>query len=144
MLGSQRAARYMKDHGGGSIINNVLDRRHQRRARADHLPASKAAVIAHASNASRSTSRSTASGSTASRRHISTPAMTTYDMAPVLQVPQPLAAPRPSRRTSPNAVVFLASDRAAQITGIVLPDRRRHHGRARRPRLTRLIMSAKD
>ncbi|HVS68057.1 MAG TPA: SDR family oxidoreductase, partial [Mycobacteriales bacterium] len=46
--------------------------------------------------------------------------ITTYDMGPVLKYMQPL-----QREAQPedvaNAVVFLASDRAAQITGIVMP-----------------------
>jgi NAD(P)-dependent dehydrogenase (short-subunit alcohol dehydrogenase family) len=51
--------------------------------------------------------------------HIRT-GITNYDMGPVLKYMQPL-----ERQALPedvaNAVVFLASDRAAQITGIVMP-----------------------
>ena len=51
--------------------------------------------------------------------HIRT-GITTYEMGPVLRYMQPL-----EREAQPedvaNAVVFLASDRAAQVTGIVLP-----------------------
>jgi NAD(P)-dependent dehydrogenase (short-subunit alcohol dehydrogenase family) len=51
--------------------------------------------------------------------HIKT-GITNYDMGPVLKYMQPL-----EREALPedvaNAVVWLASDRAAQITGIVLP-----------------------
>ena len=51
--------------------------------------------------------------------HIRT-GITTYEMGPVLRYMQPL-----EREARPedvaNAVVFLASERAAQVTGIVLP-----------------------
>jgi NAD(P)-dependent dehydrogenase (short-subunit alcohol dehydrogenase family) len=51
--------------------------------------------------------------------HIQT-AITKYDMAPVVRYMQPL-----ERQAQPedvaNAVIFLSSERAAQITGIVLP-----------------------
>jgi NAD(P)-dependent dehydrogenase (short-subunit alcohol dehydrogenase family) len=51
--------------------------------------------------------------------HIRT-GITTYEMAPVLKYMQPL-----QREAQPedvaNAVVFLSSDRAAQVTGIVFP-----------------------
>ena len=54
-----------------------------------------------------------------------------YDMGAVIQFTQPL-----QRHGAPedvaNAVLFLASDRSAQITGIVLPGRRRDDRRARR------------
>ena len=60
--------------------------------------------------------------------HIRT-GITTYEMGPVLRYMQPL-----EREAQPedvaNAVVFLSSDRAAQITGIVHADRRRDDGRA--------------
>jgi NAD(P)-dependent dehydrogenase (short-subunit alcohol dehydrogenase family) len=51
--------------------------------------------------------------------HIRT-GITTYEMGPVLRYMQPL-----ERHAQPedvaNAVAFLASDRAAQVTGIVFP-----------------------
>ena len=46
--------------------------------------------------------------------------MTTYDMDSVMKFTQPL--PRHGQAEDvANAAVFLASDRAAQITGVVLP-----------------------
>jgi NAD(P)-dependent dehydrogenase (short-subunit alcohol dehydrogenase family) len=51
--------------------------------------------------------------------HIRT-GITTYDMGPVLRYMQPL-----ERQAQPedvaNAVIFLSSDRAAQVTGVILP-----------------------
>ena len=120
IIGAQRAARHMKDHGGGSIINNASiaainagpgmisyrsveggDRpRHQVHG---HRPR----PVRHP-------------GQLPDARRTSAPGITNYEMGPVLQYMQPL-----EREAQPedvaNAVVFLASDRAAQITGIVLP-----------------------
>ena len=46
--------------------------------------------------------------------------MTTYDMDAVTRVTQPLPR-RGADRDVANAVLYLASDRSAQITGVVLP-----------------------
>jgi NAD(P)-dependent dehydrogenase (short-subunit alcohol dehydrogenase family) len=119
IAGTQRAARYMKEHGGGSIINN----------------ASIAAINAGVGMISYRTSKAAVLHATKCmaidlapygiRVNCLTPAhirsgITTYEMAPVLKYMQPL-----EREATPqdvaNAVVFLASDRAAQVTGIVLP-----------------------
>ena len=128
IVGSQRAARYMKDHGGGSIINNASIAAINAGTGMISYRASKAA-IAHASKC-----MAIDLAPYAIRVNCLTPAhirtgITTYEMGPVLRYMQPL-----EREAQPedvaNAVVFLSSDRAAQITGIVLPDRRRHDRRA--------------
>jgi NAD(P)-dependent dehydrogenase (short-subunit alcohol dehydrogenase family) len=109
----------MKDHGGGVIINN----------------ASIAAINAGTGMISYRTSKAAIAHATkcmaidlapySIRVNCITPAhirtgITNYDMGPVLKYMQPL-----ERQALPedvaNAVVFLASDRAAQITGIVMP-----------------------
>ena len=119
IAGTQRAARHMKDHGGGSIINN----------------ASIAAVNAGPGMIAYRTSKAAIAHATkcmaielapyAVRVNCITPAhirtgITTYEMGPVLKYLQPL-----EREALPedvaNAVAFLSSERAAQITGIVLP-----------------------
>ena len=51
--------------------------------------------------------------------HIRT-GITTYEMGPVLRYMQPLERVAQPEDVA-NAVVFLSSDRAAQITGIVMP-----------------------
>ena len=119
IAGTQRAARYMKDHGGGSIINNASIAAINAGTGMISYRASKAAV-AHATKC-----MAIDLAPYAIRVNCLTPAhirtgITTYEMGPVLRYMQPL-----EREAQPedvaNAVVFLASERAAQVTGIVLP-----------------------
>jgi NAD(P)-dependent dehydrogenase (short-subunit alcohol dehydrogenase family) len=119
IAGAQRAGRYMKDHGGGSIINNGSIAAINAGTGMISYRASKAAV-AHATKC-----MAIDLAPYAIRVNCLTPAhirtgITTYEMGPVLRYMQPL-----EREAQPedvaNAVVFLASDRAAQVTGVVLP-----------------------
>jgi NAD(P)-dependent dehydrogenase (short-subunit alcohol dehydrogenase family) len=119
IAGAQRAALYMKDHGGGCIINNASIAAVNAGAGMISYRASKAA-IAHATKC-----MAIDLAPYGIRVNCLTPAhirtgITTYDMGPVLRYMQPL-----EREAQPedvaNAVVFLASDRAAQVTGIVFP-----------------------
>jgi NAD(P)-dependent dehydrogenase (short-subunit alcohol dehydrogenase family) len=119
IAGSQRAGRYMKDHGGGSIINNASIAAINAGTGMISYRASKAA-IAHASKC-----MAIDLAPYGIRVNCLTPAhirtgITTYEMGPVLKYMQPL-----EREAQPeddaNAVEFLSSDRAAQITGVVLP-----------------------
>lgn len=119
IVGAQRAARYMKDHGGGSIINNASIAAVNAGTGMISYRASKAAV-AHATKC-----MAIDLAPYGIRVNCLTPAhirtgITTYEMGPVLKYMQPL-----EREAQPedvaNTVVFLSSDRAAQVTGIVLP-----------------------
>jgi NAD(P)-dependent dehydrogenase (short-subunit alcohol dehydrogenase family) len=119
IVGAQRAARYMKEHGGGSIVNNASIAAINAGAGMISYRAAKAAV-AHASKC-----MAIDLAPYGIRVNCLTPAhirtgITTYEMGPVLQYMQPL-----QREAQPedvaNAVVFLCSDRAAQVTGVVLP-----------------------
>ena len=119
IAGAQRAARYMKDNGGGSIINNASIAAVNAGAGMISYRASKAAV-AHVTKC-----MAIDLAPYGIRVNCLTPAhirtgITTYEMGPVLRYMQPL-----EREAQPedvaNAVVFLASERAAQVTGIVLP-----------------------
>lgn len=119
LLGSQRAARHMKANGGGSIINTSSTAGIDAGAGLVTYRATKAAVI----HASRSIALDVAQYGI--RVNCIVPgqiqtAMTTYDMDRVMTLTQPLL-----RRGQPDdvaeAALFLASDRSAQITGIVLP-----------------------
>jgi NAD(P)-dependent dehydrogenase (short-subunit alcohol dehydrogenase family) len=119
IAGTQRAARHMKDHGGGVIINNASIAAINAGVGLISYRSSKAAV-AHATKC-----MAIDLAPYGIRVNCITPAhiktgITTYDMGPVLKYMQPL-----QREATPedvaNTVVFLASDRAAQITGVVLP-----------------------
>lgn len=119
IVGAQRAARYMKEHGGGVIINNASIAAVNAGTGMISYRASKAAV-AHATKCMAiDLAPYNIRVNCLTPAHIRT-GITTYEMGPVLRYMQPL-----ERQAQPedvaNAVVFLASDRAAQVTGIVLP-----------------------
>ena len=119
IAGAQRAARYMKDNGGGVILNNASIAAVNAGAGMISYRASKAA-IAHATKCMAiDLAPYNIRVNCLTPAHIRT-GITTYDMGPVLRYMQPL-----EREAQPedvaNAVVFLASERAAQITGVVLP-----------------------
>ena len=119
LIGCQRAARYMKDHGGGSIINTSSTAGIDAGAGLITYRATKAAVI----HCSKSIALDLAPYGI--RVNCLVPGqirtgMTTYDMERVRSFTQPL--PREGRPEDvADAAVFLASERAAQITGITLP-----------------------
>lgn len=119
MVGSQRAARHMAKNGGGSIISNSSIGGIQAGGGVMTYRASKAAII----HVSRSIAIDLAEYgirvNCIAPGLIATP-MTSYDLTRVRRAQQPLR-----REGLPgdvaNAVLFLASDRSAQITGIVMP-----------------------
>jgi NAD(P)-dependent dehydrogenase (short-subunit alcohol dehydrogenase family) len=119
LAGAQRAARYMKEHGGGSIVNNASIAAINAGAGMISYRASKAAVV-HATKC-----MAIDLAPYGIRVNCLTPAhirtgITTYEMGPVLRYMQPLQREAQPQDVA-NAVVFLASERAAQVTGIVLP-----------------------
>jgi NAD(P)-dependent dehydrogenase (short-subunit alcohol dehydrogenase family) len=119
MLGTQRAARHMKDHGGGSVINSSSIAGISAGAGLGTYRASKAAVIHLTRSLAIDLAQYGIRVNCIAPGHIQT-AMTSYDMESVVKFTQPL--PRQGRADDvANAVVFLASDRSAQITGVVLP-----------------------
>jgi NAD(P)-dependent dehydrogenase (short-subunit alcohol dehydrogenase family) len=119
IIGAQRAGRYMKDHGGGCIINNAsiaainagTGMISYRSAKAAVAHATKCIAIDLAPYGIRVNCLTPA--------HIRT-GITTYEMGPVLRYMQPLERVAQPEDVA-NAVVFLSSDRAAQITGIIMP-----------------------
>jgi len=119
MAGSQRAARHMAKHGGGSIINTTSIAALRPGPGVMTYRASKAGVILF------SQSIAIDLGEFGIRVNCIAPGliptgMTTYDMEPVIRRMQPL-----QRKGMPadvaNAALYLASDRSAQVTGMVLP-----------------------
>jgi len=119
MVGSQRAARHMARHGGGSIINTTSIAALRPGGGVMTYRASKAGVILF------SQSLAIDLGEYGIRVNCIAPGliltgMTTYDMEPVIRRMQPL-----KRKGMPadvaNAALYLASERSAQVTGMVLP-----------------------
>ena len=119
LLGTQRAARHMKAHGGGSVINCASIAGINAGAGLATYRASKAAVI-HATRAiAVDLAQYNVRVNCIAPGNIQT-AMTSYDMDAVVRFSQPLQR-RGRAEDVADAVVYLASDRSAQVTGIVLP-----------------------
>ncbi|HXK22918.1 MAG TPA: SDR family oxidoreductase [Myxococcota bacterium] len=119
LIGTQRAARHMAKHGGGSIINTTSTAGVKPGRGVMIYQASKAAVV----HVSRSLALDLAEHgirvNCIAPGHIPT-GMTKYDMAQVIRMNQPL-----QRQGMPidvaYAALFLAGERSAQVTGLVLP-----------------------
>jgi NAD(P)-dependent dehydrogenase (short-subunit alcohol dehydrogenase family) len=131
MLGSQRAARYMKDHGGGSIINTAsvggtmagFGMVTYRTAKAAVIYFTKCIAIDFAEYGIRVNSLSPGNIQT-EMTAFPIPGMTPEQIERIAKAMQPIryAAQPLKRRGTPddiaNAALFLASDRSAQITGL--------------------------
>src|SRR5215470_20433990 len=119
MVGSQRAARHMAKNGGGSIINTSSIAGINAGGGVMTYRASKAAVI----HVTRSLAIDLADHGI--RVNCIAPGLiptgiASFDRAPVMRVIQPLKRQGQPRDVA-NAAVFLASERSAQTTGMVLP-----------------------
>jgi NAD(P)-dependent dehydrogenase (short-subunit alcohol dehydrogenase family) len=119
MAGTQRAARHMAEHGGGAVINNASLAGLKPTAGVVVYGASKAAIVHFTKAAAIDLAEHGIRVNCVAPAHIAT-AITNYDMGPVIRLTQPL-----QRQGHPEdvaqAVLYLASDRAAQVTGIVVP-----------------------
>ena len=134
MLGTQRAARHMKEHGGGSIINNSSIAAIKAGFAVMTYRAAKAAVIHFTKCAAIDLAEYGVRVNCIAPGHIRTE-MTAYatpgmsaDMITRIEpaVAQATAQSRPLKRLGlpedvAQAALYLASDRSAQITGVVLP-----------------------
>jgi NAD(P)-dependent dehydrogenase (short-subunit alcohol dehydrogenase family) len=120
MVGSQRAARHMAEHGGGSIINTTSIAGINAGRGLMAYRSSKAAVIQFTRSIAVDLAEHGIRVNCIAPAHIATSINTSYDVGEIIRLMQPL-----QREGRPidvaNAVLFLASERAAQITGIVLP-----------------------
>jgi NAD(P)-dependent dehydrogenase (short-subunit alcohol dehydrogenase family) len=120
MVGSQRAARHMAEHGGGSIVNTTSIAGINAGRGLMAYRASKAAVIQFSRSIAIDLAEHGIRVNCIAPAHIATSINTSYDVGEIIRLMQPL-----QREGRPidvaNAVLFLASERAAQITGIVLP-----------------------
>jgi NAD(P)-dependent dehydrogenase (short-subunit alcohol dehydrogenase family) len=119
IIGSQRAGRHMADHGGGSIINTSSIGGLTGGGPPIAYRTSKAAIVQFSRMVATDLAEYNVRVNCIAPGHIPT-GITTYDLGPTIELDQPL-----SRRGTPHdvaeAVLFLAGDRSAQITGIVVP-----------------------
>jgi NAD(P)-dependent dehydrogenase (short-subunit alcohol dehydrogenase family) len=119
MLGTQRAGRYMKANGGGSIINISSIGGINAGVGVTSYRAAKAAILHLTRSNAVELGRYLIRVNCIAPAHIAT-AMTSYDMGPVIEANQPLP-----RHGQPEdvayAALYLASDWSAQVTGVVLP-----------------------
>jgi NAD(P)-dependent dehydrogenase (short-subunit alcohol dehydrogenase family) len=119
MVGTQRAARHMKENGGGSIINISSIGGINPGPGVTSYRATKAALIHLTKSNAVELGPHLIRVNCIAPAHIAT-GMTKYDMGPVIASSQPLP-----RRGQPvdvaYAALYLASDWSAQVTGVVLP-----------------------
>jgi NAD(P)-dependent dehydrogenase (short-subunit alcohol dehydrogenase family) len=120
MLGTQRAARHMAEHGGGSIVNTTSIGGINAGSGVTTYRASKAAVIHLTRCNAVELAAHAVRVNCIAPAHIPTAINAAFDQGTIVRAMQPL-----QRIGSPEdvaaAACFLASDRAAQITGVVLP-----------------------
>jgi NAD(P)-dependent dehydrogenase (short-subunit alcohol dehydrogenase family) len=119
MIGTQRAARHMAEHGGGSIVNTASIAALSGGAGPITYRVSKAAVVQFSRSSAIDLAEYGIRVNCIAPGHIAT-GITNYDMGPVIRMTQPL-----QRHGDPGdvaqAVLYLAGERSAQVTGIVLP-----------------------
>ena len=119
MLGTQRAARHMAEQGGGAIVNTASIAATTGGAGPIVYRAAKAAVVQFSKSAAIDLAPHNIRVNCIAPGHIPT-GITNYDLGSVIRTMQPL-----QRHGSPadvaEAVLYLVSDRSAQITGIVMP-----------------------
>jgi NAD(P)-dependent dehydrogenase (short-subunit alcohol dehydrogenase family) len=120
MVGTQRAARRMAEHGGGAIVNTTSIGGINAGGGVMAYRASKAAVIHVTRSLAIELAPFAIRVNCIAPAHIPTAINAHYDQSAIVRAMQPL-----QRMGSPadvaEAALFLASDRAAQITGIVMP-----------------------
>ena len=120
LVGSQRAARHMVDHGGGAIVNITSIGGINVGSGVMAYRASKAAVIHASRSMAVELARHNVRVNCVAPAHIPTAINTKFDQSAIIRAMQPL--PRQgSPRDVAETALFLASDRAAQLTGVVLP-----------------------
>jgi len=120
MVCTQRAARHMADHGGGSIINTASIAGINAGAGLMPYRATKAAVIHFSRSVAVDMAEHGIRVNCIAPAHIATAINTNYDIPQIVKLMQPLQRLGTPRDVA-YAVLYLASDRAAQVTGIVLP-----------------------
>jgi NAD(P)-dependent dehydrogenase (short-subunit alcohol dehydrogenase family) len=120
MVGSQRAARHMAQHGGGAIVNTTSIGGINAGPGVMAYRATKAAVIHFTRSIAVELAGDDVRVNCIAPAHIPTAINAAMDQSVIVRAMQPLQRVG-SPRDVAEAALFLASDRAAQITGIVLP-----------------------
>ncbi len=120
MVGSQRAARHMAEHGGGVIINTTSIGGINAGSGVMAYRATKAAVIHFTRSIAVELAANNIRVNCIAPAHIPTAINAAMDQSLIVRAMQPLQRVG-SPRDVAEAVLYLASDRAAQITGVVLP-----------------------
>ena len=120
MVGCQRAARHMAERGGGVIVNTTSIGGINAGAGVMVYRATKAAVIHMTRSLAIELAPKNIRVNCIAPAHIPTAINESLDQSLIIKAMQPLQR-QGSPRDVGNAAVFLASERAAQITGIVLP-----------------------
>jgi len=120
MLGSQRAARHMAKSGGGAIVNTTSIGGINPGAGLVAYRAAKAAVVHFSRSIAVDLAEHGIRVNCVAPAHIPTAINAAFDQGEIVRRMQPLQrVGRP--RDVAEAVLYLASDRSAQVTGIVLP-----------------------
>lgn len=120
MLGTQRAARHMKDNGGGVVLNTTSIGGINAGAGVTAYRATKAAVIHLTRSNAVELARHNIRVNCVAPAHIPTGINSDLDQSAIIRAMQPLQR-QGSPRDVAEAFLYLASDRAAQLTGVVLP-----------------------
>jgi NAD(P)-dependent dehydrogenase (short-subunit alcohol dehydrogenase family) len=118
MAGSQRAGRHMARNGGGSIVNTASIAGLSAGGGVMTYRAAKAAVIHFSRSIAIDLAEEGIRVNCVAPGHITT-GMSSYDMAAVMRLTQPLKRQGLPRDVA-EAVLYLACERSAQVTGIVL------------------------
>ncbi len=119
IIGTQRAARHMAEHGGGSIINTSSIGGLTGGGPPISYRTSKAAIVQFSRMVAIDLAEYDIRVNCIAPGHIPT-GITNYDLGPTIESDQPLQRQGTPRDVA-EAVLFLAGDRSAQITGIVVP-----------------------
>jgi NAD(P)-dependent dehydrogenase (short-subunit alcohol dehydrogenase family) len=120
MLGTQRAARHMVANGGGVILNTTSIGGINAGAGVTAYRATKAAVIHLTRSNAVELARYNIRVNCIAPAHIPTGINSDLDQSAIIRAMQPLQR-QGSPRDVAEAFLYLASDRAAQLTGVVLP-----------------------
>ena len=121
MVGTQRAARYMATNGGGAIVNVTSIAGINAGPGFTTYRAAKAAVVHLTKSTAIELAEQAVRVNCIAPAHIETPINSSlYDVSVIVRLMQPLQRQGTPRDVA-AAALYLASDAAAQVTGVILP-----------------------